>query len=338
MSVDVLLPEQSEAQRIGSLAKTCFIANRPQEWLPTEFAGDDDFGFDYQIQVMENNRATHIFRIQLKGKTGPVLNSTGDFYSISLKTRTVRYYMKCSEPILLVMADLSSDEKPKNCPLYYTWIHEELRRLKADELADDQKYLSFHIPTVNLLTDETNLSDELERCRRIGKVGDALDVLADRQNPGMTSSARANLLERIPVNMERRSSSLLMAIAEEPSSAWPEAPQGSLPWHLNEAAEQLRRGNAVEAAEILNAAESLRGEATSLEQADYMYLMGRLHAFCLEDELASNSYAGAAKLSGNLPKHLVAWAEAQLRLRFDLNCWCAFKITQPCALNFTQVF
>lgn len=319
MSVDAPLPEQSEAQRIGSLAKTCFVANRPQEWLPTELAGDDDFGFDYQIQVMENNRASHIFRVQLKGKTDPVLNSTGDFYSISLKTRTVRYYMKCNEPILLVMADLSSDEKPKNCPLYYTWIHEELRRLKADELADEQKYLSFHIPTVNLLTDETSLSDELERCRRIGKVGDALDVLADRQNPGMTSSARANLLERIPVNMERRSSTLLMAIAEEPSSAWPEAPQGSLPWHLNEAAEQLRQGNAVEAKKILDSAESLRGGATQLEQADYMYLMGRLHAFFLEDELALNAYAEAARLSGNSPKHLVAWAETQLRLRFDLD-------------------
>ena len=146
--------------------------------------GGDDFGFDYQIQVMENNRATHIFRAQLKGETAPILSSERDFYSITLKTRTVRYYMKCNEPILLVMADLSSGDKPKNCPLYYTWIHDELRRLNADELADDKKYLNFRIPSANALTDETTLSEELERCRRIGKVGDALDVLADRQNPG----------------------------------------------------------------------------------------------------------------------------------------------------------
>lgn len=317
--MDGQLPEQSEAQRIGFLAQKCFTSNIPDEWIPKPLDGGDDFGFDYQIQVMENNRATHIFRAQLKGETDPALSSKRDFYSISLKTRTVRYYMNCNEPILLVMADLSSGNKPKDCPLYYTWIHEELKRLNANELADDQQYLNFRIPSANLLTDETNLSDELERCRRIGKIGDALDVLADRQNPGMTSSARTNLLERIPVNMERRSSSLLMAIAEEPSSGWPVAPRGSLPWHLNDAAEQLRQGNAVEAAEILNSAALLRGGATQLELADYMYLMGRLHAFRLEDELASNAYAEAARLSGNLPKHLVAWAEAQLRLRFDVD-------------------
>lgn len=317
--MDGLLPEQSEAQRIGFLAQKCFTSNIPDEWIPKPLDGGDDFGFDYQIQVMENNRATHIFRAQLKGETDPVLSAERDFYSITLKTRTVRYYMKCNEPILLVMADLSSGEKPKNCPLYYTWIHEELRRLKADELADDKKYLNFRIPSANLLSDETNLSEELERCRRIGKVGDALDILADRQNPGMTSSARTNLLERIPVNMERRSPSLLMAIAEEPSSAWPVAPQGSMPWFLNEAAEQLRQGNAFEASEHLVAAETLREEATQLEQADYMYLMGKLHAFHLEDELASSAYAEAANHSGNLSKHLVAWAEAQLRIRFDID-------------------
>lgn len=319
MSVDGPLPEQGEAQRIGFLAQKCFTSNIPDEWIPKPLDGGDDFGFDYQIQVMENNRATHIFRAQLKGETDPVLSSKRDFYSISLKTRTVRYYMNCNEPILLVMADLSSGKKPKDCPIYYTWIHEELRRLKADELADEQQFLNFRIPSANLLTDETNLSDELERCRRIGKVGDALDVLADRQNPGMTSNARTSLLESIPSNLERRSSSLLMAIVEEPSSAWPVAPQGSLPWYLNEAAEQLRQGSAVEASEHLVAVDTLRKKATQLEQADYMYLMGKLHAFRLEDELAASAYAEAANLSGNLSKHLVAWAETQLRIRFDID-------------------
>jgi hypothetical protein len=111
-----------------------------------ELDGDDDFGFDYQIQVMEDGRATYIFRAQLKGTTNPDLNTAGNFFSIQLKASTVRYYMKCTEPILLVLADLSSGDSPKHCPLYWTWIHEELRRLKAEELADDQKYLTFRIP------------------------------------------------------------------------------------------------------------------------------------------------------------------------------------------------
>lgn len=319
MSMDGPLPEQSEAQRIGCLAQKCFTSNIPNEWVPKSLDGGDDFGFDYQIQVLENNRATHIFRAQLKGNTNPDLSAEKDFFSITLKASTVRYYMKCSEPILLVLADLSSGNKPKNCPLYFAWIHEELRRLNAEELADDQKYLTFRVPTVNHLTDETNLSDELERCRRLGKVGEAWDVLANRINPGMAPTVRAGLLERIPGNLAQSSSSLLAAISEEPTSAWPVAPLGSLPWLLNEAAEQLRQGKAVEAEEHLVAAEALKENASALERADYMYLKGRLHAFRLEDTLALEAYAAAAELSGNLAKHLVAWAEAQLRLRYSVD-------------------
>ena len=116
MSVEGPLPEQSEAQRIGCLAQKCFTSNIPDEWVPKPLDGGDDFGFDYQIQVLENNCATHIFRAQLKGSTNPDLSAAKDFFSITLKASTVRYYMKCSEPILLVLADLSSDNKPKNCP------------------------------------------------------------------------------------------------------------------------------------------------------------------------------------------------------------------------------
>lgn len=309
------LPEQSEAQRIGFLAQKCFRSNIPDEWIPKELDGGDDFGFDYQIQVMEAGRATYIFRAQLKGTTNPDRNAPGDFFSIQLKTSTVRYYMKCIEPILLVMADLSSGDSPKHCPLYWTWIHEELRRLNPEELADDQKYLTFRIPTVNQLTEGTNLSADLDRCRRLGKVGEAIDVLAHRLSPGMTSTARADFIERLPGNFARRSPSLLATIAEEPTSAWPVAPLGSLPWHLNEAAEQLRQGNAAEAEEHLDAVSELKKNASALELADYKYLRGRLHSFRLEDGLALESYAAAAKLSENLPKHLVAWAETQLRLR-----------------------
>lgn len=317
MSEQGLLPEQSEAQRIGALAQKCFRANIPDEWIPTDLAGDEDFGYDYQIQVMEAGCATHIFRAQLKGTTCPELSATKDFFSIQLKASTVRYYMKCNEPILLVLADLSSDDKPKNCPLYFVWIHEELRRLNAEELADDQKYITFRVPAVNNLTDETNLSDELERCRRLGMVGNAMDVLADRLNPGMAPTARVNLLERIPVNLAQSSPLLLSAIAEEPKSAWPQAPRGSFPWHLNEAAEQLRQGNAPEASEHLYAAEALMENTSTLERSEHMYLMGLLHAFRLNDKLAVEAYAAAAELYENSPKYLVAWAEANLRLRYS---------------------
>lgn len=227
MSVGSLLPEQSEAQRIGAHAQKCFIANCPANWLPKELDGDDDFGLDYQIQVIEDGLATHIFRAQLKGSNNPIMNSENTFFSIQLKASTVRYYMQCNEPILLVLANLSSCDKPKDCPLYYEWIHNELRRINTEDIIDDQKYLTLHVPTANLLTDETNLSEELMRYRRLGKVGESLDIVANRINPGMAPTARTTLLERIPKNLARSSPSLLTTIAEEPTTAWPVAPKGA---------------------------------------------------------------------------------------------------------------
>jgi hypothetical protein len=60
------LPKLSESQRIGQLAKKSFSANCPNTWFPQDTGGDEDFGFDYQVQIAFYGSVTDIFRAQLK--------------------------------------------------------------------------------------------------------------------------------------------------------------------------------------------------------------------------------------------------------------------------------
>ncbi|HYE33826.1 DUF4365 domain-containing protein [Methylocaldum sp.] len=320
MIIEGPLPEQSESQRIGHLAEKCFGANCPNEWRSKNLDGTDDFGFDYQVQTIIAGRATDVFRVQLKGKQEPEPNATDEFFSVTLKASTVRYYSRVTEPVLLVLADLSiKPERPADCPLFYNWVHDELRRLNEQGIPPEQKFVSLRVPLANRLTEATDLSSDLARFRQLAKVGEALDIVAERKHPALPPSTRANLIEKIPKVFERSSASLLQAMTEEPASAWPEAPKGSFPWYLQEAAQRLRIGADEEAEQSLVAADDVKDGASDLELAEYWYLVGRSRSIRLEDEPAREAYAKAATLAQDAPKYIVAWAEAELRLRLHLD-------------------
>lgn len=124
------LPQESDSQRIGHQAQKCFIAKHPDTWRPKQLDGTDDFGFDYQVQTVVDGYVRDVFRVQLKGTTAPLKNADGSFFSVQLKASTVRYYERATEPILLVLCDLSaSPQSAVSCPLYYCWVEVELRRI-----------------------------------------------------------------------------------------------------------------------------------------------------------------------------------------------------------------
>lgn len=236
MTLEGPLPEQSESQRIGHLAGKCFIANCPNEWLWNDLSGTDDFGFDYQVQLVQARRLSAAFRLQLKGTVAPQRNASDEFFSIQLKASTVRYYDRATDPILFVMADLSVDpNRPANCALYSCWIHDELRRLNEQGLPPEQQYVTLKVPVANKLTTSTDVSAELHRYRTLAKVGDALDVVAERIYPSLAPTARADLVERIPRTIARSSPALLQSLVDETVAHWPEAPKGSFAWYLQEA-------------------------------------------------------------------------------------------------------
>lgn len=310
------LPQENEAQQIGRMATKCFHANIPVAWKAQSLDGDDDCGYDFQIQTVESGEVRDIFRAQLKGKTHPSLNAAKTHYSVALDVSTVNYYARATEPILLVMCDLSVAPKPKDCHLYYQWIHEDLERIRAKGIPEAQQEVTFHVPVANRLDDETNLSADIEQFRTLAKLGEQLDVTVRQSKPDLERQERVAYVQKIIPGLEQRSASLIDALTDEAESSWVDAPEGSLPWYFQEAKMALRGGNAPGAQEALDTAEKMLSEAKAIEVADYWHMVGRLRSFELKDAESLAAYDQACKLTGDAERHLIPWAESNLRLRF----------------------
>lgn len=320
------LPKECDSQKIGRLATKCFYANIPDAWKAQSLDGDDDCGYDFQIQTVDQGEVKDIFRAQLKGKTSPCLNAEGKLYSVALDVSTVNYYCRATEPILLVMCDLSVDDKPKNCHLYYQWIHDELERVRAKGIPDDQKTITFHVPVANRL-DDTDLSTEIEQFRSIAKVGEQLVVTVKQSKPNLTFQERIDYVQKIVPGIEQRSASLIDALIDDVDSSWVEAPEGTLPWCIQNARSALQAGNAIDTQAALIEAEKLLAKAKPIEEADYWHMVGRLCAFELKNEESLAAFDQACRLTGDAERHLIPWGEAVLRLHFRINGDCNFAET-----------
>ncbi|WP_440216649.1 DUF4365 domain-containing protein [Chromobacterium piscinae] len=314
------LPQESESQRIGHLADKCFQANTPNSWHSTSTDGDSDFGYDYQTQIVDTGLVKDIFRVQLKGTTSPLLNAAGTEYSVSISLSTANYYARATEPILLVLCDLSVDiNHPKHCPLYYVWIQDDLRRLRESGVRKDQQTVTFHVPVSNKLDDVTDLSGDIARFRELSKIGQRLDIIVESDKPALSAAERAEIASKMVRNLDSKSADLINALVDDSQSSWVEAVTGSLQWHLREASEALRSGRGEDAKRALEAGAKLLDDAKRLEMADYWHQVGRLRSFMLDDAGARDAFEEACKLSGDADRHIVRWAEAELRLRFSLG-------------------
>lgn len=309
------LPQESEAQRIGHMAGRCLSAGQPDSWRLKPLDGTDDFGLDYQVQTVEDGQVRDIFRVQLKGTTTPDKSADESFFSIQLKASTVRYYEGITEPILLVLCDLSGGSHASQGRLYFCWIEDELQRLNAAEMPAHQQYMTFRVPAENQLLPETDLSEHLSHARAVSKSARAIDAIVQAARPDLTENGRADFLSRITGGLKARGFSLVQAIAEPASTPWLEAPEGSFAWYLKEAAYQLRSGDTKAAQSQLKAAELLAGLHSPLELAEQSFLKARVHALHGDERSALTCYESAVKLSANQPRYLVAWLESELRCR-----------------------
>ena len=315
-----VLPKLSESQRIGQLAKRCFSANHPNPWLLHDTDGDDDFGFDYQVQVSVGGSITDIFRAQLKGTTVPDLSADGTYFSVTLKASTIRYYNRTADPTLLILCDLSVDEDhPKNCPVYYVWAQDEIRRIELSSIGLDQDSVTLRVPKLNQLDEKTDLSADLKRFRELASVGTDLSLIARTAFPDMSPTDQTSLVSKIPGFFLEKSSALLDVILHDSSAPWPEAPVGSLPWQLQEAASKLRIGAEDDAEVLLEAASKKLADAKEAEIAEYWLVMGRLYSFRMNDFAARDSFSKAAEISKDQPRYVVPWAESELRKRHRLD-------------------
>src|ERR1017187_6170135 len=240
MPVDGPLPQTGDAQDIGADAMRCFNARTPRDWKPKDLGGTDDYGLDIQVQTTPGQRATDVFRVQLKGMTKPELSSDGSFISVQLKASTVRYYDRMVEPILLVVCDLSVDPDPVDCHLFYAWIRDELRRVDVSTLDPTQSYVTLRVPIPNRLTSGSDLSADIDRQNELARAGQALDMTIEEAHPGMRVEERLDVVRGITSGLNERSVTFLDALAAPVDQHWIEPAAGTLAWHLKAADRLLK--------------------------------------------------------------------------------------------------
>lgn len=163
-----------------------------QHWRLQSLEGSHDYGYDFQVQTTPNQRATDIFRIQLKGIRSPNLTADGEYISVALKASTVRYYARAVEPVLLVICDLSVNEAPVDGPFYYVWLRDELIRITVDDLSAEQKYVTLRAPTKNILKRNSDLSEGIRHQNERSRVGHIPSQRAEQTHPGMQADAEAS--------------------------------------------------------------------------------------------------------------------------------------------------
>lgn len=316
MPHDEGLPQTGDSQEIGEDAYDCLRAKRPKGWQLTELGGVNDFGFDLQVQISVQQQVVHPFRLQLKGTRSPQRSADGSFLSISLSTTTLRYFDNTDEPVLLVLCDLSVDpEDPRECPLYYVWIREELERIQIASIPLEQKEAAIRVPTANVLTRTTDLVGEVRKRHRLSRVGHALDTSVAGMDPSLGSEDRVAMVESITRNIATRSIVFAQALAEPAADVWINPPRGSLAWLLTEAKSAVARGS-VEKCEDLHRQASERLEpASAMEKAEYWHLEGRLRLARGDNDGASRAFMNAAKTKPQA-KYWAAWAESEMRRRF----------------------
>lgn len=316
MPVEGPLPQTGDQHDINADAESCLMARRPRHWRIKNLEGTDDYGFDYQVQITQDQQVSNVFRLQLKGTRSPSISADGEFISVTLKASTVRYYDRVVEPILLVICDLSVDEDPVDCPLHYVWIHEELGRINVSALPAEQKFVTLKAPRKNLLTRKADLSLDVTQQNDFSRVGHLLGGHAEQTHPGLPSEERLSLVQGVTQGITARGASFIEALAAPAQGHWIAPAPGTLAWELSQARNDLL-ANALERARMrLDTAERMLEGATILEQAEYWCLRGNLHVEAGADRYASVAYQRAYQLSP-LPKYQAVWCEAEIRLRFD---------------------
>lgn len=319
MPHDEGLPKTGDSQEIGEDAVDCLRANRPRNWRLTPLDGGNDYGFDYQVQITESQQVVHPFRLQLKGTRSPKRSADGAHLTIPLSASTLRYYDNTGEPVLLVVCDLQVDqEDPRNCPVYYVWIQEELRRIQIDAVPLTQAEVTVRVPTTNELTRTTNLLADVRKYHRLARIGSTLDTRVAGMRPEMDASERVVLLENITANIGARNAVFAEALAEPARDIWINPPRGSMAWVLTEARYAINAGKIVKCESFMQQAVNMLESSTALEKAEYWHLRGRLYNIDGKDESAADAYKQAIQFESQ-PKYWSAWAENELRIRFRLD-------------------
>lgn len=268
------LPKESESQKLGHFADMTFNSCHPTSWRCTRTDGDADAGLDYQIQIVEHGHHTNVFNAQIKGSAqkndgrNKKLITDGKFFSQKLEIRTLNYYARIENPVMLIFADLAQDQDPRKCPAYYLWIDEEIDQLRLgnpnlDHLGKDSH--TFHIPVENILDPNLKVLPYLNRRLEKKRALEGIYNIVEKKYPDTI-----NKVNQIGVVFETNKIAL-DTILNKTETPWLDAPKDSFAYQLKKSSEILSLNNAILAQDKLDKLAGRLEEANQHEQSEYYY-------------------------------------------------------------------
>ena len=312
---DTNLPKESESQKIGHLAVFTFYGCHPTSWRPTPTDDDADAGLDMQVQIVNEGHYTNVFNAQIKGSKqeedghNKKLSADGQYFSLPLDIRTLNYYARIENPVMVVFVDLTKDSDPRKCPAYYLWIDEEIDQLRAgrsnlNHLNKDSQ--TFHVPIKNFLTPDLNvlpyLNNRLEKKRAL----EGIYSIVEKKYPDTI-----NKINQIGVVFETNKIAL-DTILNKTKTPWLDAPKDSFAYQLKKVSEILTLNNATLALDKLDKLTDRLKEANQHEQSEYYYQRAYLAGLLGKREEAINLYKQAHLTSKEIKKYYLAFLEARI--------------------------
>lgn len=144
----------SDSFEIDKAARSIFEAWLPGKWLPRK--QDPDYHVDYRIEVVENGEPSGLnFQTQIKGRS--IYKRAGKKLTEALKTKHLRYYLKCEEPVFVFLIDPVSHKGNWLFAQYYLQRNTTLKELRS------KKTLTLHFNPQKSLQNLALFEDELKK-------------------------------------------------------------------------------------------------------------------------------------------------------------------------------
>lgn len=287
MKDEIKLPKESDSQEIGKLAEKAFKANIPDCWRDTALEGDSDFGLDYQIQVKNSEKSIVCnFFLQLKGTKSPKFDASKTTITHQFKVSTLNYYHKCEPLVMVVIVDLSSNEKPKNCNIYYRWLDDDFFNSISPKLETNDT-VSVNIPLSNEFSDETDIlpfyTERLAHRDALNRVQESIRKSSGDRDDLYVINKLADFIEEKPV--------LLDVTFEKSGAPWIDNPKEHNAGLLKHVSTLIKEHRINDATQSLNKIAYIT--LTDHEKAEWHSINGELSIYSGDVETSKQEYRKA---------------------------------------------
>jgi len=143
------LPQRPRSHEVDDLAVAALRYQAPGNWVLNEQR--HDYGRDFVVTVPETAGQVggNDFWIQLKGSDAPHYLVDGHYLSHDLSVATLNHLRLLSSPAMLVVCDVSKQDRP----IYWVWIDDALNDIQQRNPAwNTQQSVSIRVPIANLFS------------------------------------------------------------------------------------------------------------------------------------------------------------------------------------------